>query len=683
MTLAGDSVKTGGQPGYHAGNSHLNHTNFAIGLPSFPDTVSAPTRHHDCIGMWPTANMCDSLKENRRFPEGYQTSMTNTRLKKLREWLSRWWHSPRIFKFFYLRSRLAGFYQALSRYQLLFWAGLVGVLGGLSSVLFRDALDRIPADISGHTGRIAEIIAALPVWQRLVIPMLGGMMAGAVLTFGSRLKSRGETSTDYMEAVVLGSGTLTLRSSIVKILSAMFSISSGGSIGREGPMVQLSALVASLVGRTRQWSLAQRRLILACGASAGIASAYNAPIAGALFVAEIVVGSIAMETFAPLVFSSVLATQTVRFMAGSAPLYDIPPFRLHSGIELVYYLALGVFAGLTAPWFLRALRGSEKLFSRTRLPLYLRLGLGGLFVGALAMFYPEVCGNGYGVVSGILQQQWVWTSLALLLLFKVVATCSSFGSGAVGGVFTPTLFVGASLGYLFGHVCQGLGFDFLPSPGAFALTGMGMMLAATTHAPLMAIIMIFEMTLDYQLILPLMLGCVLAHFTAQGIESRSIYSGSMERKGAVISARQLALLRVGELMKPDPVKVRLDTPFGDIARLFVLNTCRYIYVVDERETYLGTVGLQDIKEYLGTTILTNLVIAKDLLKPGPPVVSCSASLEEALEKFREYSGERLPVVADGPVPRLLGSLAKTDLLLALAERLPVGHAQFRHDTRRP
>lgn len=146
MTLAGDSVKTGGQPGYHAGNSHLNHTNFAIGLPSFPDTVSAPTRHHDCIGMWPTANMCDSLKENRRFPEGYQTSMTNTRLKKLREWLSRWWHSPRIFKFFYLRSRLAGFYQALSRYQLLFWAGLVGVLGGP----FLRSVPRCPRP---HTGR--------------------------------------------------------------------------------------------------------------------------------------------------------------------------------------------------------------------------------------------------------------------------------------------------------------------------------------------------------------------------------------------------------------------------------------------------------------------------------------------------------------------------------------------------
>lgn len=609
--------------------------------------------------------------------------MSASRLTTLLTWLSRWWRAPRIHKLFSLRIRLAAPYRALERYQVLLWAGLVGLLGGLSSVLFRQALDLLAGGITGRSGDLTEIFSALPAWQRLVTPMCGGAVAGAILAFGGRLKEPGETSTDYMEAVVLGNGRLPFRSSIVKTLSAMFSISSGGSIGREGPMVQLAALISSLVGRTRQWSLAQKRLILACGAAAGIASAYNAPIGGALFVAEIVVGSIAMETFGPLVFSSVLATQAARFLAGSAPIYEIPPFRLQSGLELFYYLILGLLAGVAAPWFLRALHASEKLFARPRLPLYLRMGIGGLLVGALAVFYPQVCGNGYSVVTGILQEQWLWSTLAVLLLLKILATCSSFGSGAVGGVFTPTLFVGASLGYLFGHACHGLGLGWLPAPGAFALTGMGMMLAGTTHAPLMAIIIIFEMTLDYQLILPLMLGCVLAHFTASGIESRSIYSASMQRKGAAISARQLALLRVGGLMNRDPVKLFQNAPFGEIAKLFLLHTYRYLYVVDAEETYLGTVSLQDVKMYLGSSSLSHLVIARDLLKPGPPVLTDAASLEEALEQFRRYSGERLPVVAAGPRPRLLGSLAKTDLLLALAERLPAGHERMHAETGPP
>jgi CIC family chloride channel protein len=606
--------------------------------------------------------------------------MSNRTGQKIRNWIQRWWAAPRIWKFFILRVRLASTYRAVDRYQVLFWAGLVGVLGGLSSWLFREALDLMTLAITGKTGGIADIYAALPLWQRLITPALGGVAAGGVLILGGKLKSRRESSTDFMEAVVLGNGTLSFRSSIVKICSAMFSVTSGGSIGREGPMVQLSSLIASLVGRTRHWTVAQRRLILACGASAGIASAYNAPIGGALFVAEIVVGSIAMETFGPLVFSSVLATQAVRFFADSEPLYGIPPFRLNSGVELFYYLVLGLLAGLVAPLFLQALRNSEKLFGQTRLPVYLRLGLGGLVVGILALIYPQVCGNGFSVVTGILQEEWLWSSLAVLLLFKVAATCSSFGSGAVGGVFTPTLFVGASLGYLFGHACHGLGLGYLPTPGAFALTGMGMVLAATTHAPLMAIIIIFEMTLDYELILPLMLGCVLAHFTALGIEGRSIYSASLARKGEAWSRHQLALLRVGGLMKADPARIQPETPFSEIARYFVMQTYRYLYVVDKDGVYVGAVGLQDVKEFLGTTSLANLVIAEDLLTPGPPVIAFSASLEEALEKFRLYPGERLPVVADGPVPRLLGSLAKTDLLLALAERIPTDKERVSAET---
>lgn len=588
------------------------------------------------------------------------------------------WFSSKIkvlfpFPFLSIRIRLAWFYRAAERYNILLWAGIVGILGGLSSVFFRKILDLLAEVFTGYSGDMVDVFQYLPAWQRVVTPALGGVAAGLVLYAGTRFAASQKNTTDYMEAVVLGEGELSFRMSLTKIFSSMFSVASGASIGREGPMVQLSSLLASIVGRTRSWSVSKKRIIIACGAAAGIASAYNAPIAGALFVAEIVLGTIAIETLGPLLFASVLATQMVRFLLDEAPLYAIPPFHLNSGFELFPYLALGLLIGLVAPFFLRALRGSEILFVRTNLPVYIRTGIGGLIVGIIAVYYPQVCGNGYSVVSGILQEQWLWSSLVIIMVLKLVATGASFGSGAVGGVFTPTLFMGAGLGYLFGHLHQWIGFGVNPVPGAFALTGMAMFLAATTHAPLMAILMVFEMTMDYQLILPLMLGCVVAHLTAQGIEPESIYSGSLERKGAVYFARKLAMLTLPDLVKPDPPKVEESAPFNEITRHFIVNTFRYLYVVNKKGVYAGSICLDDVKEYLNTSSLNNLVIARDLLLPVPPPLKISSTLEEALEKFADNKQhvERLPVVADGTMV-LVGSLAKTDIILALSDRLPGG-----------
>ena len=238
-------------------------------------------------------------------------------------------------------------------------------------------------------------------WQRLAIPVVGGLMAGLVLLFGKRLH-RGESSTDYMEAILIGSGDLPVRSSLVKSLAAMFSIASGGSIGREGPMVQLAAVAASWLGRWRKMSAPQLRLLVACGAAAGIASAYNAPIAGSFFVAEIILGTIAMESLGPLAVAAVAATLTMRALSDAHTLYKVPDFTLHSLWEIGPFVLLGILAGTVAPIFLRSLRKMEWVFAHTKLPLPARLALGGLIVGGLAVWVPEVCGNGYSVVLAIL-----------------------------------------------------------------------------------------------------------------------------------------------------------------------------------------------------------------------------------------------------------------------------------------
>jgi chloride channel protein, CIC family len=545
----------------------------------------------------------------------------------------------------------------------LLWAGIVGFCGAICSIGFRLATGAVHKLLTGSPApHLSESFAHLPLWMRLIVPGVGGLIAGAILQFGMRWHGQ-LTTTDYMEAVVLGDGKISTRRSLVKCLSALFSIASGGSIGREGPLVQLSSLVASIAGRLQKWSAPRLRLLVGCGAAAGIASAYNAPIAGAVFVAEIVLGSVAMEIFGPLVFSSVIATLTVRGFLGGNPLYDIPPFQLNGNWEIIPYLLLGLFAGLLAPWFIRLLRASERLLGQIVAPVSVKMCVGGLIVGLIAVFHPEVCGNGYSAVNAILKGEWVWQTLAVILILKVLATSATFGSGAVGGVFTPTLFIGASLGSLFGDVTQHFAGHLNPS--AFALVGMGAFLAAATHAPIMAIIMIFELTLDYQIILPLMLACVVGYYTSVSIEKRSIYADPLQRKGAGDYRQQLAELHVRDLMKPNPLAIQPTARFAEIGEKFIASPVNYIYVTDNGR-FVGAVSLHDIKRYLNSPHLAELVIAEDIVRDRFPTVRPEASLAEAMERFAHHDGERLPVVGNSGENRLLGTISKTDVILALA-----------------
>jgi len=577
------------------------------------------------------------------------------------------WLLPRL----RLRLWLAELFHFSELQVTLFWAGVIGFAGALSSVAFRKLTDFVHWVFTRQTtGGYVLSFMNLLWWQRLLIPALGGIIAGLIIYFGTRLARK--SSTDYMEAIVLGDGVVSFRSSMVKCASAMFSIASGASIGREGPLVQLSAVLASLFGRWRGMPPLQLRLLVACGAAAGIASAYNAPIGGALFVAEIVLQSLAMETFGPLVFASVVATLTIRRLLGDSPLYEIqiPSVRLHSNWEILPYFLLGLLAGLVAPWFLRLLRASERLFSKLPLPVYLRIALGGLTVGALAILHPQVCGNGYSVINQVLHEHVVWQVLLVIFVFKLLATAATFGSGAVGGVFTPTLFAGACLGVLYCDFVQRIWPGPPLVPAAFALVGMGAFLSATTHAPLMAIIILFELTLDYDIILPLMLACVVAHYTCSAFEKNSVYSESLKRKGFGAFRQELGALSVADIMRANPVAVGENARFTEIAENFVRNRFNYLYVIDDEKTFRGVISLHDIKSYLNDPELAQLVIARDILQEGFPTIVPEASLATALERFSHHDGERLPVTSSRNGQRLLGSISKTDLLLALTEQKP-------------
>jgi CIC family chloride channel protein len=467
-----------------------------------------------------------------------------------------------------------------------------------------------------------------------------------------------------MEVIVLGNGIMRVRDTLVKSVSSLVTISSGGSIGREGPMVQLAAMLASLTGRYVKVSPARLRLFVACGAAAGIACAYNAPLTGAFFVAEIVLGSIAMESFLPLVVSSVIATVVSRQFLGSSPVYHMPNFGAVPNWQLIAHVGLGVIAGIFAPGFLLLLNAGGKLFHRMHLPIYLQLTAGGFVVGVISIQTPNVWGNGYGVVESILNSPWTWQALITILFLKVLATVATTGSGGVGGVFTPTLFCGAVIGSLYGEALHALLPHAQVTVGSFAIVGMGCVLAATTRAPIMAILIIFEMTLDYATVMPLMLACVPAFFVSRQLARDSVYSRQLH--GHSQGEQPLFLLHVRDLMKRDPLHVSETTGFEEIAAALASHTFKHLYVIDAGRRFLGAIALQDLKPFLHDKDLSQVIIALDMMHDDIPVLTCDASLKESLDIFSRHDGERLPVIDNQHDRRLVGALAKTDVLLTLA-----------------
>jgi CIC family chloride channel protein len=442
----------------------------------------------------------------------------------------------------------------------------------------------------------------------------------------------------------------------VRSASSLVSIGTGGSIGREGSMVQLAALASSLLGRVFRFPVERLRLLVACGAAAGLTAAYNAPIAGAFFVAEIVLGSIAMESVGPIIIASVVANVAMRALPGYQPPYRMPAFPEIHGTEVVLFCVLGVLLGFAAVGFLRALQGSRALFSRLPIALPWRLALGGLVMGAVSVPMPEVWGNGYSVVNSVLHTPWPWTLIAMVLVAKAVATMATAGSGAVGGVFTPALFFGCMVGALFGLGVQALWPAATSAPFAYAIVGMGAFLAGATQAPLMAILMIFEMTLSYQVMLPLMAASVIAYFVARSANAGSMYEITLHRNEQRDTQMRLRGLHMRDLVQPAETVVGPQADRETMSRLFLQHPVKYLYVVDAGNRYLGVVPLSA----LGTAPAETTAGA--LLSQAIMPITADTGLGEALQRFLDHLGERLPVIESADNPALLGVVAKSALL---------------------
>jgi CIC family chloride channel protein len=401
-------------------------------------------------------------------------------------------------------------------------------------------------------------------------------------------------------------------------------------------------------------------------------------VAASVFAAQIVLGNFSMNLFAPVVFSSVIASILSRSFFGIQQWYEMPRFDFTSLTQLPLFLLLGGLSGLFGASFLKFLGWGEKLFSKLPLPLYGRMALAGLIVGAIGVLYPKVWGNGYSATNEILKMGSPTFQLLLVILglfvAKLVATVVTVGSGTVGGIFTPTLVLGAGLGSLFGGILHLANIGITLPTGAFALVGMGSLLAATTHSPLLAMIMIFELSLDYSLMPPLMLACAVSTLVAQRFYADSIYTEPLRRKGLELHRESMHLgaaseQTVGDLMRA-PVPPVLETaPFREIAQRFLTLPNNFLPVVDEKQKLLGMIALQDLKEYLHAGQELDSVIAYDIMRPPPAFLTPNQRLPDVLPLLLASDLRNVPVVDNLIQKRLIGVVARTEALSLLSEAI--------------
>jgi CIC family chloride channel protein len=549
--------------------------------------------------------------------------------------------------------------------SIIFWAALVGFCAALSSVAFREGLRLLELLFTGQATSLELAATGMVWWRRVLLPLCGAVAAGFILRQAGRVLAS-PRAVDYMEAVRVGDGAISVRATLVNSLSSLLTISSGGSIGREGPMVQLAAMLGSRIGRFARAPIPRLRLMVACGGAAGIAAAYNAPISGALFVSEIILGGMAMESFGPLVVASVVSSATVHRFLGYAPVYQVPRVQFASNWELIFYVVLGVLLGHLAPPFLASLDFAKARFVRLKLPLPWQLGLGGLIVGLISVAVPEVWGNGFGAVGNILNAHLIGWWLLAVLLAKLLATAATVGSGAVGGVFTPTLFLGCAIGALFGGVLHALLPGVTSVPAAYALVGMGGFLAATTHAPLTAILMLFEMTLDYDMVLPLMLACVTAHYTAKVYRrGESIYHAALKGRA---SGDEWQLSHVAALIKPASAVFPRNTSLKEMFEKLPRRPLERAYVTDGAEL-VGWLDLRGLLAALRAGTVDGDATVESVARPANLVLTEDLPLGAALDVFLRARANVLPVIGGQWRNNLLGEISRQDVLLAMQDRM--------------
>ena len=544
-------------------------------------------------------------------------------------------------------------------------AVIVGLAAGIGAVGFRHLINFFQLVAYGSSEELLEVVKFLPWYKKVWIPAVGGLIVGPLVYFLAR-EAKGHVVPEVMEAVTLKGGIIRKRVVIIKTLASAVSISTGGSVGREGPIVQIGSAIGSTLGQVLKLSADRMRTLVGCGAAAGIAATFNAPIAGSMFALEVILGDFALATFSPIVISSVVATAVSRAYLGDTPAFIVPGYELVSAWEFPMYLTLGLFCAAVGVTFTKTLYRIEDVFGRFKFPEYLKAVLGGMILGVIGLFFPQILGVGYGAMDMALLQHLSWWLMLVLVIIKVVATSITIGSGGSGGIFAPSLFLGAMAGGFFGMVVHHLFPNVTASPGAYSIVGMGAVVAATTHGPLAAILILFEMTGSYKIILPLMFSCIVGTIVSGQLLRDSIYTLKLARRGVDIKAGKevnvLKSLSVNDVMSHNVETITEGCTLESMADKISKSRHNSFPMMDSDNKLSGILSFNDYSDAIFDEDLKHLVVAKDLATTNVVTVSSDDNLYTALEAISRKDFSTLPVVSQKDSGKLVGIISRRDIV---------------------
>ena len=558
---------------------------------------------------------------------------------------------------------------------LLGLAFVVGVGSGLGARVFEFVIETARSQFTRLAVHLPFGVYSVPVGQ-LVTLLLGGL-AGGVLLHTLARSSRGHGVPDVMACVAVGGGRIAPRVAAETAVTAGVCIGAGGSAGPEGPIVQIGSSIGSSIGRFMGMSTERLRVLAACGAAGGISAIFGAPLAGVMFAVEVILGDFGARALTPIVLSSVLAAVTHQVFVSWEPRFLVPDHGFIQFREVPLLVVLGALAGVVSWIFIRLLYRVEDAFREAWIPGWLKPAVGMTGVGVLAWGIPQVLGDGYGVITDILNGRIAFGVLGILIFAKLLATCLTVGSGNVGGLFAPSLVIGATLGGAFGMAVE----HFL-RPGdtgiiaLYALVGMGAVIAGTTHATITAILLIFELTDDYAITLPTMLAAATAVVLASRLQRESIYSLQLVRRGIQlkrgVEVGVLASLRVRDVMREVPGLVPEAMRFDELRSLIERTTENTFPVVDAEGRLTGVIAYQDIRNIPSqqrSPDMDRLVLAGDIASRDLVVVREEQSLDEVMNLFGLRDLSMLPVVDSPEGMRLLGVVYRRDVLTAYRRAL--------------
>lgn len=556
-------------------------------------------------------------------------------------------------------------------------AVVVGLAAGIGIWLFKQMIEWAHAAAFEWPG---GSLAALGPWGVALLPALGGLAVGWLWQrFVGEERYHGVAGV--MEATALAGGRLEYRLAPIKTVAAALSIGSGASVGPEDPSVQIGANLGSFFGQKLRFSDDWMRTLVAAGIAAGIAAAFNAPIAGVFFALEIVLGEIGSGGgLGAVVLAAVTSAVFTQSVSGAQPAFRVPAYAFNSAAELPLYLGLGLLAGPLAALYISALYYAKDLFRRWAIPPWLKPAVAGLAVGVTGIWLPQVFGVGYETIDAIFNGPSMTVLLLVALLAaKLVMTAASIGSGFPGGVFAPSLFLGATLGAAYGTAAQGVFPGLSIAPPAYAMVGMAAVLAAAVHAPLTAILLLFEMTHDYRIILPLMAAVVVGMLLSQMLRRDSVYTLSLARKGLRLEhGRDIEVLEgltVGEVMNTAVHPLAATDSLDTAADIFSQTHHHGLPVVDAAGGLVGVLTVQDLERAQvsdADRMTVGEACTRDLLVTYP-----DETIGAALRRMSGRDVGRLPVVARDAPRRLLGVLRRVDLVraydIALTRRATLRH----------